>query len=59
MKIEDEVIFALAYDVIKESRRPDLDVKTFTRRSHVNAGPKRAKAKHLVARSEIQGVKAA
>lgn len=47
IKIEDEVIFALAYDVIKESRRLDLDAKAFIKTSLVNIGPKRAKARHL------------
>jgi hypothetical protein len=47
MKIDDEVIFALAYDVIKGSRRLDLDAKAFLKRYVVNTGPKRAKARHL------------
>jgi hypothetical protein len=47
MKIDDEIIFALAYDVIKESRRLAMDAKAFMKRALVNAGPKRAKSKHL------------
>jgi hypothetical protein len=47
MEMEEEVIFALAYDVIKDSRKLDLEAKSFIKRSLVNAGTKRAKARHL------------
>jgi hypothetical protein len=47
MKMDEEVIFALAYDVIKESRRLNIDAKDFLKKTIVNIGPKRAKARHL------------
>jgi hypothetical protein len=46
MKIGDEVIFALAYDVIRDSRSLDFEAKTFVKKT-LNVGPKIAKANHL------------
>jgi hypothetical protein len=47
MEIVDEVIFAVAYDVIRGKRSLALDSRSFLKRTIQNAGPKRAKARHL------------
>ncbi len=47
MEIVDEVIFAVAYDVIRGKRSLALDSRSFLKRTIQNAGPKRAKARRL------------
>lgn len=47
MTIVEEVVFAVAYDVIRTSRSLDFDARGFLKTSIINSGPKRAKPKHM------------
>jgi hypothetical protein len=47
LKIEEERIFAVAYDIVKTSYRLDLSARKFVQTSFINAGPMRASANHL------------
>ncbi|KAH7141399.1 hypothetical protein B0J13DRAFT_58593 [Dactylonectria estremocensis] len=46
-QLVDNVIFAVAYDVIRSSRSLDLDSRFFVKTSIINKGPKRVKPNHL------------
>jgi hypothetical protein len=47
MKIEDERIFAMAYDIVKTSYKFEMSPRKFVQSNFIDAGPIRASAKYL------------